>query len=144
MAVVVFDYSAWALRYPELAPYVSAPAAQVYFNEAQIYCDNSDFSPVQNIGLRTTYLNMLTAHIAALNAPINSAPSSPLVGRIASASEGSVNVSTQNDYEPGTAQWFQQTKYGSAYWTATVRFRSAKYVPACGRVVDPYAPYRGR
>ena len=68
MAVVVFDYSAWALRYPELAPYVSAPAAQVYFNEAQIYCDNSDFSPVQNIGLRTTYLNMLTAHIAWLTA----------------------------------------------------------------------------
>lgn len=131
MAVVVFDYSVWAARYPELASSVSSTLAGIYFNEATLYLDNSDTSIVTDITVRATLLNMLTAHIAALNAVLNGQASSPIVGRISNASEGSVSVQTQNDYPPGTVQWYQQTKYGAAYWGASARYRTARYVPTC-------------
>ncbi len=141
--IVAFNYDNWALRYPELALYVPSNVAQLYFNEAGLYCDNTATSPVTDWtvgGQRDMLLQMVTAHIAALNAPLG-APSAPLVGRIASAGEGSVNVSLQNDYPPGSAQWFQQTKYGSAFWGATKQFRSFRYVAKRRRNMDGYAPF---
>ena len=141
--IVAFNYDNWALRYPELALYVLKPLAQIYFNEAGLYCDNTASSPVADWsvgGQRDMLLQMVTAHIAALNAALG-APSAPLVGRIASAGEGSVNVSLQNDYPPGSAQWFQQTKYGSAFWGATKQFRSFRYVAKHRRNMDGYAPF---
>lgn len=146
MSIVVFDYATWLLRYPEFSS-VGQPLAQLYFNEAQLYCDNTVCSLVTDGspgGQRAMFLNMLTAHIAALNAVISGQPSSPLVGRISSATEGSVSVQTQNDYPPGSAQWFQQTKYGAAYWQASAQFRTARYVPGPAAIVDPFAPYFNR
>jgi hypothetical protein len=136
MAAVIFDYAAWAARYPELAQYVLQPQAQSFFNEATIYCDNTDSSIVVNEAQRSVLLNMLTAHIAALNAPLGS-PSSPIVGRISSAGEGSVNVSAEMNMAPGSAQWYNQTKYGAAYWQATAQFRSFRYAPGPTRIQDP-------
>lgn len=141
--IVAFSYTNWALRYSELAQFVAEPLAQLYFNEACLYCDNTASSPIIDWsvgGQRDMLLQMVTAHIAALNAALG-APSSPLVGRIASAGEGSVNVSVQNDYPPGSAQWFQQTKYGSAFWGATARYRRFQYVAKCRRNLDPYRPF---
>ncbi len=130
--IVTFNFALWIQRYPEFAS-LSSSLAQLYFNEAGLYCDNTDASPCPADPTtsfpRVNYLWMLTAHIAALNAPVGSTPASPLVGRINSASEGSVSVQAQNDYAPGTVQWFQQTKYGSAFWAATRRFRSFVYQP---------------
>lgn len=135
--VVVFDYSTWRLRYPELAASVNDALAALYFAEATLYLNNTPTSLVCDLPQRAMCLNMLTAHIAALN----SAASSPIVGRIASASEGSVSVSTENSYPPGTVQWYQQTKYGAAYWAATARFRTMRYIPSPARPTDPYAPF---
>lgn len=142
--MVTFVYTDWATRYPELATYVGSPQAQLFFNEAAVYCDNTTGSPVQDLTQRTVLLYMLTAHIAALNANINGAPSSPLVGRINSATQGSVSVQTQNDYPPGSAQWFQQTKYGAAFWQAAAQYRRFTYVrgPVSSNRVDPYSPWR--
>jgi hypothetical protein len=141
--VVVFDYSAWALRYPELASSVTQPLAQQYFDEAQLYCDNTPCSPVQNLPQRAVLLNMLTAHIAALNAPFSGQASSPLVGRIGSATEGSVSVQTTLDMPAGSAQWFAQTKYGLAFWQATAQFRTMHYVPGPVPPIDPWAARYG-
>lgn len=141
MASVVFSYQYWSNRYPELASSVAEPLATSYFSEATLYCDNSDASPVVDVTVRTVLLNMLTAHIAALNAPLGGQPSSPLVGRINNATEGSVSVQTQNDYPPGSPQWYQSTKYGAAFWAASTPFRQAQYFPGCPRVMDPYAPF---
>ncbi|TAL90909.1 MAG: DUF4054 domain-containing protein [Candidimonas sp.] len=142
--VVDFDYSGWSARYPEFSTSVSAGLAQQYFNEAQLYCDNTPCSPVTDAspgGQRAVFLNMLTAHIAALNAPLNGQPSSPLVGRINSAAEGSVSVQTQLDMPAGTAQWYTQTKYGIAYWTATAQFRMMQYVPGPVPRANPYGRF---
>jgi hypothetical protein len=144
--VVSFNYDNWALRYPELAQYVEDQLAQLYFNEACMYCDNTATSPIADWsvgGQRDILLGMVTAHIAALNAPLG-APSTPLVGRIASAGQGSVNVTTQNDYPAGSVQWFQQTKYGAAFWGATKRYRRFIYVKGCTRNMDPYSFMQGR
>jgi Protein of unknown function (DUF4054) len=132
LAVVVFDYAGWALRYPELA-YISQPLAQAYFSEAGLYCDNTASSPITDDapgGQRAMFLGMLTAHIATLNSPSAAGiPASPLVGRISDATEGSVSVRTQNDYPPGTVQWFQSTRYGAAFWAASAVFRTMQYFP---------------
>jgi hypothetical protein len=126
--IVQFSYAQWIARYPEFSQ-VQPATAQAYFGEAGLYLRNDGTGPVRDAATQLLLMNMLTAHIAALNAPsADGEPAPPLVGRISNAAEGSVSVQTQNDYPPGTAQWFQQTKYGSAYWAATVAYRSAHYL----------------
>jgi len=137
---VQFSFVNWAARYPELAQ-VGQPTAQAMFNEAQLYCDNTTTSIIPNCAPaypRTTFLNMLTAHLVALNSALNGTPSSPLVGRISNATEGSVTVATQNDYPPGSAQWFQQSKYGAAFWAATAQYRTMHYVPGPRGLGNPW------
>lgn len=143
---VTFDYAVWVARYPEFAA-VSELQALGYFQEAGLYCANEACNPAFTV--LPTLLNMLTAHIAWLNAPRDAAgnpasagqPASSLVGRINSASEGSVSVQTENQYDPGTPQWYQQTKYGSAYWAATAQFRTARYSARPTVVVGGIFPY---
>lgn len=128
--IVAFDYTIWSARYPALAVSVAQPAAQSFFDEATLYLDNSPGSVVRDVGKRAVLLGMLTAHIATLNAPINGQAPSGLVGRISNASQGSVSVATQNDYPPGTVQWYQQTTFGAAFYAATAPYRTARYLPA--------------
>lgn len=134
MAIVAPDYTAWSKRYPEFVaaapngPAVPETLYEAYFAEAGMYLNNTDASPVGDVGRRLILLNMITAHIAALNMP----GSSPLVGRITDATEGSVSVTVNYEALPGSEQWFAQTKYGAAYWQATLTFRSARYRPAPG------------
>jgi hypothetical protein len=141
--VVVFDYTGWSARYPEFSTVMQA-TAQEYFNEAQLYCDNTPTSIVCDLCERSILLNQMTAHIAALNAPLNGQPSSPLVGRINSATEGSVSVSAQMDMPAGSAQWFNQTKYGAAFWQATAKYRSMRYVRGPVPVANPFTGFGRR
>lgn len=141
--VVVFNYATWSARYPEFSS-VQQAKAQQYFNEAQLYCDNTACSIVTDLCERAILLNQLTAHIAALNAPVNGQPSSPLVGRISGATEGSVSVQAQMDVASGSAQWFNQTKYGAAFWQATAQYRSMRYVRGPVPVSNPFNGFRRR
>jgi hypothetical protein len=123
---------------------VQQSLAQAYFQEAQLYCDNTLTSPIADDtvgGARSLFLNMVVAHIAQLNAAINGQPASPIVGRINNATEGSVTVASENLYPPGTVQWWQQTRYGAAFWAATQQYRKMYYAQGYPRIVDPYAPY---
>jgi hypothetical protein len=133
---VTFDYPTWQLRYPELAAYVPAAVAQMYFAEAATYCANPS-RVIGDSGTLLIILNMITAHIAALNAPLGNQPSSPIVGRISGATEGSVSVQTDLQV-PGSAAWFAQSKYGLAAWQAMLPYRTARYIPG-GRWGRPYA-----
>lgn len=142
--VVSFDYSTWSLRYPELTASVPQPLAALYFSEATLYCDNTPTSVIRDLTVRSMLLNMLVSHIAALNAPINGQESSPLVGRITSATQGSVSVATQFDVPAGCPQFFAQTKYGVAFWVATAQFRTMRYVPGAVPNVNPYGGGFGR
>lgn len=139
MAVAVFDYAAWVARYPEFGA-VSEQRAALFFAEAGLYLDNTDASPVQDVAMRLVLLNMATAHIAALSGALNAdGKPSGLVGRVSSASEGSVSVSTELGLVPGSAVWFQQTSYGLSFWQATKGYRSAVYVAPQPYNFEPWA-----
>ena len=123
---VTFDYPAWVARYPEFG-YVELPLAQAYFDEATLYLRNDGSGPVPKVSVQKMLLNMLTAHIAALNAASASGqPASGIVGRITNASEGSVSVAAEMRGSE-LAEWFFQTKYGASFWQATAPYRTMRY-----------------
>lgn len=130
MPAVAFDYAAWAARYPEFGATVSQPQAQECFLDACVYLNNTDTSVVQDLAVRARLLNMLTAHVAQLTYGSAIQPKSSLVGRVESATEGSVSV-TAKYAEPGSNAWYLQTQYGASYWQATAPFRTFRYVPSC-------------
>lgn len=121
--IVVFDPAAFVVRYPEFST-VSAGMLGMYFNEATIYLNNTVTSPVPDVGVRTVYLNMLTAHIASING--NGKPSG-VVGRVASGSEGTVSASMAYANPSANRAWFDQTPYGAAYWQSTRSYRTMRY-----------------
>lgn len=134
---VSFNYSTWITRYPELST-VTEPLATLYFQEATLYCDNTGASKITNEGTRATMLNMLTAHIAALNSVALGKTFSDPVGKLSSATQGSVSASFDNQI-PGTAAWYAMTKYGMAYWQASAPYRTARIFPGVNRQMDPWA-----
>lgn len=125
MSIVAFNSTSFKARYPEFNS-VQDATLQAYFDEAGLYLSNADNSPVQNITRRAVLLNMLTAHIAALNGALNNNQALP-VGRVASASEGSVSASMEY-LAPGSHSWFTQSTYGSSFWQATVSLRGFRYI----------------
>ena len=127
MTAVVFDSAAFKARYPEFAA-VGDPLLSACFREAGLYLSNSDNSPVQNLTRRAVLLNMLTAHIAALGGALSSDGQPRPVGRISSATEGSVSASMEY-LAPGSSAWFAQTQYGADFWQATSSLRGFRYIP---------------
>ena len=131
---VAFNYSNWQARYPEIIG-VSPDLAAQYFIEAQLYCDNTATSPITDEAIRAVFLNMLVAHLARLTLM----SSAGIVGRVSSATEGSVSVGIEY-LQPGTGAWFSQTVYGAAFWEATKQYRGFQYVAPVVRNFEP----RGR
>lgn len=134
MAVVVFDSAGFLARYPEFSA-VTPPLLGMYFSEATMYLDNTDNSRVSDVGQRAVLLNMLTAHVAALNGSgVNGNGASGMVGRINSAGEGSVNVSAEYAVPSASDMkaYLRQTPYGAAFLAATGSYRTMQYVPYAG------------
>jgi hypothetical protein len=132
VAVVVFDIAAFRARYPEFSTVLDATLT-AYFSEAGLYLSNTDSSVVKDVIIRAILLNMLTAHIAALNSGVNGQAPSGIVGRISQASEGSVSVSADMGPPSGSAAWFLQTEYGASFWQASASFRTFRYIPGSSR-----------
>jgi Protein of unknown function (DUF4054) len=135
---VTFNYAAWVLRYPEFSD-VPAELAALYFAEAGVYHNNGGTGPPQDANIQSVLMNMATAHIAKRYAVRQGQEASDLVGRISSVTQGSESAQTENDYPPGTAQWWQTTKYGADYWHATAGMRTFQYrAPPTGPVGFPF------
>ena len=130
MPVVVFDSGSFLARYPEFNTLSTSLLGQ-YFTEATFYCRNDGAGPVQDLPTLTIFLNMLTAHIAALNGGVNGQQATQMVGRPSSVGEGSVHVSLDMHVSGGAA-WFMQTKYGAAYWQASLPYRLGGHF-----IIDP-------
>lgn len=139
MAIVTFDPAAFKVAYPEFAGATDA-RCQAQFDIAQYTLDNTDNSPVMDVHFRSTLFNLIVAHLLLLLGtaptvrPDGTVDNTP-PGRISSATEGTVSVSSE--YNAGTqasasmAYW-TQTKYGAQFWAATARFRSFRYAPNGG------------
>jgi len=124
--VVVFDPAAFKVVFDEFA---TVPDAKLnyYFNlAATTILDNSENACIPLVE-RTILFDLLVAHQAELKKRIEEG-NSGLVGRISSASEGSVSISTDYQIQGNTAQWYNQTPYGAQYWAMTAKYRTFTYV----------------
>lgn len=137
--VVEFNWAVWAIVYRKLASQITEQIALAYFPLAELYCDNTPCSPICDLKEREVLLNMMLAHIIQLNVGVDGQGPSPLVGRISQATQGTVSVSAQNDYPPGTVQWYQSTTYGAQWWVATTKYRQFLYGAPPPYQADPYA-----
>lgn len=128
--VVTFDPAAFIALYPAFAA-VPTGTLTSYFTMAESFLDNTPCSIVQNLGLRTTLLYLITAHIAFLfgRAASGDGTSAAVVGQMVSAGEGSVNVSFAASANKNAAFWMQ-SQYGAIYWQMILPFRSFHYMPA--------------
>ncbi|RYY79936.1 MAG: DUF4054 domain-containing protein [Moraxellaceae bacterium] len=123
MMAVTFNPELFKQRYPEFAG-VSGELLGLYFDESTLIVSNTDRSRVKDEKERRILLWLLVAHKAQLA----SNKQGGLVGRIASASEGSVSVSTDMGPVTNTQAWYIQTQYGAEYWNATAKYRTMQYI----------------
>jgi hypothetical protein len=127
---VTFDPAAFTAQFPAFAT-VPADTLTSYFDMATLYLNNSPFSIVQNLTARAAMLNLITAHIAFLlgRAAGSNGDNAALVGQVASAGEGSVNVSLVSIQAKNAAFW-AQSQYGMMFWQMALPYRSFRYMPA--------------
>lgn len=139
MAIVVFDAARFVQRYPVFGPYNTAnpDGLQMFFDDAGLYLNNTDCSPITDLAQRGRLLWMITAHLARLGgvlAPGGAGSTGGQVGRLADATEGTVKASFDMGSATGAAAFWNQTQFGAQYWMATKRYRSFRYIPpAAGR-----------
>ena len=128
-AVATFDYASWSAAYPEFSN-VASGQAQAYWNEATILHRNDGGGPVQDVTMQTSLLNLLTAHIAFLRvgtAANQSAASQGLSGRVTSATQGSVSLSTELPGLGPNSAWCAASAYGYSYWNYMAPYRTMHY-----------------
>lgn len=124
MAIVSFEPSAFKSAYPEFAG-VADLALRQYFAQAELLINNTDSSRVTNVTEREMLLGLLVAHIAKMRQ--SAANGGGLVGRVSSATEGSVSVSADMGQVTNTQAWYAQTTYGADYWALTSKYRRFRY-----------------
>lgn len=145
MGVVTFDIKTFRELYPEFAA-ASETLLEALFNQAStLYLNNTDESVVQDLKEREQLFFLLVAHLCALRgfgSGQNGGQGGGLVGRITSASEGSVSVSVDNSGSNDQSWWFLQTPYGASYWQATAPYRTMQYHPGASPSRYPGHYYR--
>lgn len=129
--VVVFDPAVFKTLYVQFAAVANAMLT-LYFDLATLILKNTCGSIIQDATQRERLLNLLVAHIAALQpvSPAGGAGSGGgLIGRISTATEGSVSVSAEYASQVSASMaWFIQTQYGALFWQLTSPYRSFRYV----------------
>lgn len=125
---VIFNADTFVARFPEFSG-TNGELLEMYFDEACLKLKNTDSSIVKDEKERRILLYLLTAHIAQLGQQ-TAKGNGNLVGRISSASEGSVSVSTDAGPVTNAQAWYMQTVYGAEYWALTAKYRRMRYYPA--------------
>lgn len=146
MTIVTFDYTAWSTRFPEFSN-VTQQQADELFIEACQFINNTDCSPIgadpTTFQPRALILNYTVAHLAKLffGTAADGAPTS-LVGRLAAAAEGSVNVATElAGQDSPTRDWWTQTPYGFSVWQLTAPYRIGVYIAPPAEFAGPPFPF---
>jgi hypothetical protein len=147
-AIATFSYSNFIALFPQFASAPPQATLQMYFNLAgDVWLRNDGTGPVTNPNLQSDLMNLLTAHLATLFSGPDGNDPSGLVGRISSATEGSVTVASEYTSTMNSA-WFDQTGPGAAFWAATSAYRSfPAYIPGrtrFGNGIGGRGGWRGR
>lgn len=128
---VVLAIDGVVIFYPDefkrLYPTVKATDEQLedYFAMAETFLDNTKCSLVKDLKSRKRMLYLLVAHIATITG--SAEKGNNIVGRISSATEGTVSVSLDYGAMGNNERWYLQTPWGAMYWQLTKRYRSATY-----------------
>lgn len=131
MAIVVLDIPKFRAMFPEFSN-VTNDTLPFLFDQATDYLNNSDFSLVDDVIKRERLLYLLMAHLAYVRyGDVNGNGGTGMVGRISSASEGSVSVSSDAGQVEFRYMWYTQSQYGMEFWQATKVYRMANYYPGC-------------
>jgi len=144
MAAVVFNPKLFRELYPMFSA-MSDPLLEALFVQACMYLDNTDASLVMDLKEREQLLMLLLAHLCALRGygeKDGASGGSGLVGRITSASEGSVSVSVDSSGSNDESWWYLQTPWGAEYWQLTSPYRSMIYHPGSSPSRYPGHYYR--
>lgn len=127
MAVVVLDIPEFRAMFfgQFIDPPYTDDVISVYFDWACVFINNSESGLISVCGgMRKRIIYLMMAHLLTLNAP---GKDGSTVGRVSSASQGSVSVAL--DF-PTTANnaWWVQTQYGAMVWELTRRYRSFRWI----------------
>lgn len=142
-AIAVFDPIAFRQLYKAFATDPDDATLEAYFELASIWLRNDGTGRVKSVKLQTQLMYMVTAHLTQLFSGPDGNDPSGLVGRISSATEGSVTVATEMEGNINSA-WFNQTPYGAAFWQATAAFRSfPAYLPGPTRFGNGIGTFGG-
>lgn len=127
--IVTLDIAKFRALFPEFDA-VTDVQLQFLFDEATDFLSNDAYSAVSDLSKRERLLYLLMAHLAyGRYGDSKGNGASGFVGRISSASEGSVSVGSDlGDVGAGTA-WYTQSPYGLSFWQATKVYRMAHYYP---------------
>ncbi|ANI29446.1 hypothetical protein PL78_06270 [Yersinia entomophaga] len=129
MAIVVLDITKFRAMFPEFSN-VTDEQLPYLFEQATDYLNNSEFSLVDDAVKRERLLYLLMAHLAYMRFGDDKGNGgSGMVGRLSSASEGSVSVSSEAGVVEFRYMWYTQSPYGMDYWQATKVYRMANYYP---------------
>lgn len=129
MAIVVLDIAKFLAMFPEFSNVTDAQLPFLFY-QATDYLNNSECSLVEDAVKRERLLYLLMAHLAYMRyGDANGNGGTGLVGRLSSATEGSVSVSSDAGQVEFRYMWYTQSPYGMDYWQATKVYRMANYYP---------------
>jgi len=146
--VVVFEPAVFITLYPMFAG-IASTILQFNFDLATLLLANDCCNVVTDALKRERLLGLLTAHITYLfNGTNNGAgvvtPPVGIVGRIASATEGSVTAAAEYASTMDlNAAFLTQSPWGALFLAGTAVYRTARYVPAPQRNYGPFPFYGG-
>lgn len=123
MSEVALTVSGFRERYPEFDNVADADVGNL-FGITGLYLDNTYQSVVTDVKARESLLYLLVAHLCyILHGDNKKNGGSGMVGRISSASEGSVSVSSDIGAVAFRNAWYTQSPYGWIFWQATKVYR---------------------
>lgn len=117
--VVEFDVAEFKRMYPKIT--VTDEQLEMFFYEAEMLLNNTDKSCVKDLKKRKYLLYLIVAHLATLQANVDAG--NMLVGRISSATEDVVSVSSEYGTLSNSEKWWVQTPYGAKYWQLIAQYR---------------------
>ena len=119
--VVEFVVAEFREEYPFFSNLTDTQLSSL-FRKACLRLRNDAKSCVKDIEVRKEFLYLIVAHLATLFQ--KALAGNGLVGRISSASEGSVSVSSEYSVsQVGGEKWWSQTQWGADYWTLSASYR---------------------
>lgn len=143
MQLVIFDPEKFRTLYPAYRDEVKYPdeLLQMYFDSASMFVGNTPndirypYNPDKGVFEREIFIFLAMCHLLTLEA--NADTGAP-VGRISSASQGSVSTSFDllktNSY---LGDWWNQTQCGARYWVLTMKYRIGARINA-GNTFHPW------